>query len=305
MYDAGFSSENGGYPFGAFLQSANGLGWWFSTVDDNTSDPDTGGGNWTFVPLEQCYAGNPNTHAAGQAATGSSPPSWLWDSTNLTFWICKTSGNAASAVWSPLSILISVNPSVTGTSYPYTIADSGQLRVRKNSGAAMSDSLPSIGAFANGFWFVVMNGDGVAGLTITAPGSQQLNGVAGGSILVPPGKVTWIDADASGNFWIIVPPLPSSFAPQEVYLGSAPGGPLSPGAYVVDTSAGAFTVTLEASPVLGDNYKFRDMLGTFGGNPLTINPNGKTILGASASLIDDVPWSVTYIAYKSGDWEQV
>jgi hypothetical protein len=48
-YDAGISAAIGGYPAGAVLVSADGTHFWKSTVDNNTSDPDTGGANWAVV----------------------------------------------------------------------------------------------------------------------------------------------------------------------------------------------------------------------------------------------------------------
>jgi microcystin-dependent protein len=45
-YDATFSSGIGGYPKGAVLMNANMNGWWRNTVDNNTTNPDTGGANW-------------------------------------------------------------------------------------------------------------------------------------------------------------------------------------------------------------------------------------------------------------------
>jgi len=45
-YDLAFSTAIGGYPKGAMLLKATGLGRWQSTVDNNTSNPDTGGANW-------------------------------------------------------------------------------------------------------------------------------------------------------------------------------------------------------------------------------------------------------------------
>lgn len=51
FYDAAFSAAIGGYPDGAMLQGTSGPGnFWISTVDNNTSDPDTGGANWTAFP---------------------------------------------------------------------------------------------------------------------------------------------------------------------------------------------------------------------------------------------------------------
>lgn len=45
-YDAAFSTAIGGYPRGAVLAAATGSGRWVNTVDNNTTNPDTGGANW-------------------------------------------------------------------------------------------------------------------------------------------------------------------------------------------------------------------------------------------------------------------
>lgn len=48
IYDSAFSASVGGYPLGSVLQQASNVGcYWVSLVDNNTSDPDTGGSNWT------------------------------------------------------------------------------------------------------------------------------------------------------------------------------------------------------------------------------------------------------------------
>lgn len=53
FYDSAFSASIGGYPNGAVLRSASVPGCsWVSLVDNNTSDPDTGGANW----LDTCAA---------------------------------------------------------------------------------------------------------------------------------------------------------------------------------------------------------------------------------------------------------
>lgn len=45
-YDAAFSSAIGGYPKGARVLKASGSAYWISTVDNNVTDPDTGGAGW-------------------------------------------------------------------------------------------------------------------------------------------------------------------------------------------------------------------------------------------------------------------
>jgi hypothetical protein len=302
-YDNVFSTENGGYPLGAYLQSADHLGWWMSLVDDNATDPDSGGSNWGFVPFEQSYNGDPNTHVAGNAASAGKPPNTVWDYKNSVFWICTTTGNAAGAVWVPLSILIPVNPSVTGASNNYVAADLGSLRVRSNGGTVMSDTLPTVGSVGNGWWVPIFNKDGVGILTLTAPGSTKLNGVTAGSVAIGPGKSTLVTADANGDFWVVVPPLPQNFAPQEVYINAS--GNYGPGAYIVDTTGGPVVFTFASAPTLGDNYSIRDMFGTFAANNVIINPNGKTILNQSGNLPINVNWVRAMFAFKSDDWSQV
>lgn len=46
QYDATFQSAIGGYRQGAILANAAGTGFWISTVNNNMTDPDTGGAGW-------------------------------------------------------------------------------------------------------------------------------------------------------------------------------------------------------------------------------------------------------------------
>ena len=45
-YNSAFSASIGGYPKGARVLMASGNGYWVSTVDNNVTDPDTGGSGW-------------------------------------------------------------------------------------------------------------------------------------------------------------------------------------------------------------------------------------------------------------------
>ena len=55
-------------------------------------------------------------------------------------------------------------------------------------------------------------------------------------------------------------------------------------AYPVNTTSGAITVTLPASPNIGDVVQLTDYAGTFATNNLTISPNGSKIDGSSSSV---------------------
>ena len=92
-YNSAFSSAIGGYPKGSKVLMANGSGYWRSIIDNNTSDPDTGGAGWVpdspGVAIASVYASTQNT-----IATGTNPiildtvefdPSGMWDAVSSKF----------------------------------------------------------------------------------------------------------------------------------------------------------------------------------------------------------------------------
>lgn len=92
-YNSTFSTAIGGYPKGARVFMASGLGYWRSTADNNTTDPDTGGAGW--VPDSGGYA-VASVYAAEQntIATGNNPivfdtvefdPAGMWNATDKYF----------------------------------------------------------------------------------------------------------------------------------------------------------------------------------------------------------------------------
>lgn len=64
-YDAAFSSAVTGYPLGAVIQSTSHAGFWISTAENNTSNPDTGGDGW--VP--DAWYGNQTIAISGSSIT--------------------------------------------------------------------------------------------------------------------------------------------------------------------------------------------------------------------------------------------
>jgi len=64
--------------------------------------------------------------------------------------------------------------------------------------------------------------------------------------------------------------------------------------YLVDTSAGAFTITLPSAPANGDWIQFADAAGILAAAPVTLARNGKLILG----LTDDLDLNVDNIGVR-------
>lgn len=74
QYNPTFSADIFGYPLGAILQRADATGGWINTIDQNTSNPDTGGAGWlpyggSTAPLSLVVSNANITLTALQAAS--------------------------------------------------------------------------------------------------------------------------------------------------------------------------------------------------------------------------------------------
>jgi hypothetical protein len=82
-----------------------------------------------------------------------------------------------------------------------------------------------------------------------------------------------------GNGTFAAPVAEASFSIQTANFNASAGS-----RYGVDTSGGAVTATLPASPATGAAIFFADAGGAYASNNLTIARNGQTIMGASSDL---------------------
>lgn len=72
---------------------------------------------------------------------------------------------------------------------------------------------------------------------------------------------------------------------------------------LADTSGGAFTVTLPATPSVGAQVVVADAAGTWGTNNLTIGRNGSNISGVAQDLICDISGVSVQLVYDGSSWE--
>ena len=77
--------------------------------------------------------------------------------------------------------------------------------------------------------------------------------------------------------------------------------------YFVNTTSGAITMTLPASPSSGDIVAFKDYAGTFGTNNLTIGRNGSNLDGAASDKVIDTNHTSMSLVYVDGTqgWKSV
>ena len=67
-----------------------------------------------------------------------------------------------------------------------------------------------------------------------------------------------------------------------------------------NTTGGAWTLTLPASPTIGDEVSFVDYAGTFDTNALTIGRNSENIQGAAADLTVSIERAANTLVYTDG-----
>ncbi len=261
----------------------------------------------------QPYAGNPNTHVAGNAATGAVPPSMVWDTVSLILWACTTTGSAGSAVW------VGVGQS-DGTIFCGTSTGSANAQVLTPTPAlpayATSPAISFIAGFTNtNATTINVSGLGVKNVYKDGPGGPiPLTGgeIVAGNILTMRYDGTRFQltatelgtaslANASSNTGTVSAmsgasvvghlAVFSDVAGTLVDGGALPsqGGAvintsqsLIPGRYYVDTSAGAITLTVIAT--LTGAYTFIDAQSTWGVNHLTVNGNGHNIGNISTNV---------------------
>lgn len=198
-YDATYSTNFGGYPNGAILMSATTVGkFWISLADNNTSNPDAGGGNWSLwppsspslLPLNNTWTGtnqfNQNItllngiSLSGKDTSGVARQMLTYDGANDVDIFCGTS------FFRVLNFL--------GTAQLVSVDNSGNMIVVGNLNAANIGASAAISAgttLAAGT-SIFANQSISAGQNIAAAGQVNAGGalVAGTQVIASNGNVT-------------------------------------------------------------------------------------------------------------------
>ena len=100
------------------------------------------------------------------------------------------------------------------------------------------------------------------------------------------GVLSWVD-NSGGTSW-------------QAVITADPSTATAGNGYFCNTTSAAFTVTLPASPSLGDEVTLVDYAGTFDTNNLTVGRNSEKIEGTAADLTVSVERAAFTLVYTDG-----
>lgn len=191
--------------------------------------------------------------------------------TNAAYWDVVTTGTSYRGDWAP-AVLYYKNDIVNRGGQSFIAL------TRTISGAVFADDL------AAGNWVRYTGGVRWRGnyntLTAYLEGDLVFNGTD--TYRANLDFTSGASFAADGANWVMVArgaATPAPLAPL-----SAAFNPVARGRYLIDTSAGAFSINLPAAPASGDEITFIDAAGTFRQKPLTLLRNGQNIEGAADDM---------------------
>lgn len=168
-YDSAFATAIGGYPKGAIVTSMT-LGWlWQSLVDNNTTNPDTGGANWTLLFPQRLVA--PVTVYVN-ASTGS-----------------DTNAGTSGAPWQTFARAIQYINQINTNGFAVTVNCTGNFTTGLSVGASFAGGGGVTFAFPSGSSIAVSSGNAIHGIngavfTVSGPvalsSSDNTSGTAAG-----------------------------------------------------------------------------------------------------------------------------
>ena len=169
----------------------------------------------------------------------------------------------------------------SGGTAQFTMEDGAIIPVTDNDIDLGTASLEFKNVYVDGTVFADALGFGTTVITLpTADGSANQILTTDGS-----GALSFVD-NSGGTEWQAVK--------TSNFTASAGQG------IFANTTGGSFTVTLPASPSLGDEVSIKDYAGTFDTNALTIGRNSQPIEGVAADLTVSVERAGLTLAYSDG-----
>ena len=182
-----------------------------------------------------------------------------------------------------------------------TIADgaltgTAQHRVIELTGSITGNQVVTFPLLTENFYFIKNNTSGAF--------TVQLKAVSGSGATVTFSatnklwKIIWLDGVATNTGVYEVPfePVVPDWLTKTGAYTAVSGDKI-----FVDTNSGAVTITLPASPSVGDQVNFVDSRYTFDTNALTVARNGSKITNATADLVVNTEGAAFGLVYSGSD----
>lgn len=305
-FDAALAAFIGGYPVGTVLQSNDGLSSYVNASAGNSADfnTDTSQIGVTWLPFGGAAVspsssttinstGGTVTLTNAQAAkavvivTGTLASNLIvvfpahvqaWrvinHATGAFTVTCEASSGAAVDIAQGASdtIMFDGVNMVYGQAEAATAAPGDNSRLIVNTAcltAAIAAALVNTALTGNPTAPTQVANDNSTRVSTTAYADRAAANIAAGS--VPQYKAASFTAGPTGDYWI-------------------------------DTTAGAFTMTLPDPPLSQNLIRIQDLSGMLTINPLTVNAGTKTILGSTSPLICDVDGELFEMWYDGSTW---
>jgi hypothetical protein len=153
-------------------------------------------------------------------------------------------------------------------------------------------------ALANATGTLPVSKGGTGATTLTANNVILGNGTSAVQVVAPGTSGNVLTSD--GTTWASTAPAPGGID----YVYKTANYTVSNNEGVLaDTSGGAFTVTLPATPAAGDQCVVADAGAAFGTNNLIVARNGSTIGGVADNLVLDITGVSVQFVYDGTTWE--
>ncbi len=236
------------------------------------------------------------TNAQGQV-TGVTPTAIAISGAAVSGNIAGQSGGVTSA--------LTIDGYLTGTSYNGTTPVTIAVDATSANTASKVVARDASGNFSAGTITAALSGNATTATTSTNLAGGAANQLAfqtgaGATGFVPAPtasgqNVTW---DGSSINWAAGPVAGITYL-----LVSANYTAANREGVLTNTSGGAFTVTLPASPSTGAQVIVADAGSAWGTNNLTVGRNGSTIGGLAENLVCDITGASVQLVYDGSTWE--
>jgi hypothetical protein len=253
----------------------------------------------TYQGFEQAIGGRADVTMSGTTTLSLTDSNAAQDARALYLNLSGTLSGAADLVVPALQKSYLVKNGTTG-GFAVTIKVTGQTGVSipngktvwvYNNGTDVVTAVDHIPSLTLGAALPVASG-GTGATTLTANNVVIGNGTSAVQFVAPGTSGNLLTSN--GTTWTSAVPAPGGI---EYEVKTANYTAADKEGILADTSGGAFTVTLPATPATGAQVIVADPTGDWDTNNLTIDRNGKTISGVAEDLVCDISGASVQLVY--------